>query len=88
MSTPSLIQEVRKRSGWSIFMGVHSAALGLFLIAYPMATATIWTVLFGWTLIFVGIAQFVFALHSRHADHRQAAAPFVVPKNVAEVFMH
>jgi uncharacterized membrane protein HdeD (DUF308 family) len=65
MSTPSLIQEVRKRSGWSIFMGVLSAALGLFLIAYPMATATIATVLLGWTLIFVGIAQFVFALHSQ-----------------------
>jgi uncharacterized membrane protein HdeD (DUF308 family) len=65
MSTPSLIQEVKKRSGWTIFMGVLSAALGLFLIAYPMATATITTVLLGWTLIFVGVAQFVFALHSQ-----------------------
>jgi uncharacterized membrane protein HdeD (DUF308 family) len=65
MSTPSLIQEVKKRSGWSIFMGVLSAVLGMFLIAYPMATATITTVLFGWTLIFVGIAQFIFALHSQ-----------------------
>jgi len=46
-------------------MGVLSATLGLFLIAYPMATATITTVLLGWTLIFVGIAQFVFALHSQ-----------------------
>jgi uncharacterized membrane protein HdeD (DUF308 family) len=65
VSTPSLIQEVKKRSGWSIFMGVLSAALGLFLIAYPLATATITTVLLGWTLIFVGVAQFVFALHSQ-----------------------
>jgi uncharacterized membrane protein HdeD (DUF308 family) len=65
MSTPSLIQEAKKRSGWSIFMGVLSAALGLFLIAYPLTTATITTVLLGWTLIFVGIAQFVFALHSQ-----------------------
>src|SRR5260370_37120671 len=65
MSAPSLIQEVKKRSGWSIFMGVLSAALGLFLIAYPMATATITTVLLGWALIFVGMAQFVFALHSQ-----------------------
>ena len=46
-------------------MGVLSAVLGLFLIAYPMATATITTVLLGWTLIFVGVAQFVFALHSQ-----------------------
>lgn len=65
MTSPNLIQEVKKRSGWSIFMGVLSAVLGLFLIAYPLATATITTVLLGWTLIFVGVAQFVFALHSQ-----------------------
>ena len=65
MSAPTLIQQVKKRSGWSIFMGVISALLGLFLIAYPMATATITTLLLGWTMILVGIVQFVFALHSR-----------------------
>ena len=65
MSAPTLIQEIKKRSGWSIFMGVLSAILGLFLIAYPLAAATITTVLLGWTLIFVGIAQLVFALHSQ-----------------------
>jgi len=65
MTSPNFIQETKSRSGWSIFMGVLSAALGLFLIAYPLATATITTVLLGWTLIFVGIAQFVFALHSQ-----------------------
>ena len=65
MSIQSLIQETKKRSGWSIFMGVLSAALGIFLIAYPLATATITTALLGWTLIFVAIAQFVFALHSQ-----------------------
>lgn len=65
MSAPTLIQKIKKRSGWSIFMGVISALLGLFLIAYPMATATITTLLLGWTMILVGIAQFVFALHSQ-----------------------
>ena len=65
MTSPNLIQEVKNRSGWSIFMGVLSAVLGLFLIAYPLATATITTVLLGWTLIFVGIAHFVVALHSQ-----------------------
>jgi uncharacterized membrane protein HdeD (DUF308 family) len=65
MSMQTLIQEIKKRSGWSIFMGVLSAILGVFLIAYPLATGTITTVLVGWTLIFVGIAQFVFALHSQ-----------------------
>jgi len=65
MSGQNLIQDLKKRSGWSIFMGVLSAVLGVFLIAYPMVTATITTVLLGWTLIFVGIAQLVFALHSQ-----------------------
>ena len=46
-------------------MGILTAALGVFLIAYPLATAAITTVLLGWILIFVGIAQFVFALHSQ-----------------------
>lgn len=65
MTSRNLIQEAKNRSGWSIFMGVLSAVLGLFLIAYPLATATITTLVLGWTLIFVGIAQFVFALHSQ-----------------------
>jgi len=65
MSTPTLIQEVKKRSGWSIVIGVLIAILGLFLIAYPLVTATITTIFLGWTLIFVGITQFAFAFYSR-----------------------
>ena len=67
MSPQSLTDEVKKRSAWSVFMGVVTAALGVFLIAYPLATATVTTLLLGWVLIFVGIAQFVFALHSQTA---------------------
>jgi uncharacterized membrane protein HdeD (DUF308 family) len=65
MSTQKVTDEIKKRAGWSIFMGVITAILGLFLIAYPLATAAITTLLLGWVLIFVGIAQFVFALHSQ-----------------------
>jgi len=65
MSTQSLTQEVKKRSAWSIFMGIVTAAVGCFLIVYPLATAAITTVLLGWALIFVGLAQFVFALYSQ-----------------------
>jgi uncharacterized membrane protein HdeD (DUF308 family) len=65
MPVQGLTEELKKRSAWSIFMGVLTAALGVFLIAYPLATATITTVLLGWVLIFVGIALFVFALHSQ-----------------------
>ncbi len=46
-------------------MGIVTAALGVFLIVYPLATAAITTVLLGWALVFVGLAQFVFALYSQ-----------------------
>ena len=46
-------------------MGILTAVLGVFLIAYPLATATITTILLGWVLIFVAIAELVFALHSQ-----------------------
>ncbi len=65
MPTSNLTDDIRKRATWSVFMGVLTAVLGVFLIAYPLATATITTLLLGWVLIFVGIAQFVFALHSQ-----------------------
>jgi uncharacterized membrane protein HdeD (DUF308 family) len=65
MSAQTFADDIKKRSIWSILMGILTAALGVFLIAYPLATATIATVLLGWVLIFVGIAQFVFALHSQ-----------------------
>jgi uncharacterized membrane protein HdeD (DUF308 family) len=47
-------------------MGVLTAALGVFLILYPFITATLTTIVLGWTLIFVGVAQFIFALKSRN----------------------
>src|SRR5258708_14131552 len=65
MPAQSLTNEIRNRSAWSIVMGFVTAALGVFLIVYPLVTATITTVLLGWALIFVGISQFVFALHSQ-----------------------
>ena len=65
MSGKTLTDVVKNRSAWTIFMGVVTAALGVFLIVYPLMTATITTLLLGWVMIFVGIAQFVFALHSQ-----------------------
>ena len=65
MATQSITDDVKKRSAWSIAMGVLTAVLGVFLILYPFATAMITTVLLGWILILVGVAQFVFALHTQ-----------------------
>jgi uncharacterized membrane protein HdeD (DUF308 family) len=65
MADQSLTADVKKRSTWSIAMGMLTAALGVFLILYPFATAMITTVLLGWILVLVGVAQFVFALHTQ-----------------------
>ena len=65
MDTQNVTDDIKKRSAWSIFMGVLTALLGVFLIAYPLATATITTVVFGCVLILVAAAQFVFAFHSQ-----------------------
>ena len=67
MAIHDAVDDIKSRSGWAIFMGVLTVALGLFLVLYPMFTATITTVLLAWTLIFVGIAQFIFALSSQQA---------------------
>jgi len=61
----NLPKKTRNHSAWGMFMGFVTAALGLFPIVYSWAAATITTVLLGWTLIFVGIAQFVSALQSQ-----------------------
>jgi len=65
MPAENLTNEIKRHSTWSIFIGIVTAALGIFLIVYPLAAAAITTVLLGWVLIFVGLAQFVFALHSQ-----------------------
>ena len=67
MAIENLADDIRKRAGWSILMGILTALLGVVLIAYPLTAATITTFLFGLILILVGIAQFVFALHSQTA---------------------
>ena len=39
MATDTLSQEVSKRAGWSVFMGILTAAVGAVMIIYPLATA-------------------------------------------------
>jgi len=65
VATQGVTSDIKKRATWSIVMGILTAVLGVFLILYPLATAAITTVLLGWVLIFVGIAELVFALHSQ-----------------------
>ncbi|HUJ13575.1 MAG TPA: DUF308 domain-containing protein [Thermoanaerobaculia bacterium] len=67
MSTDSLSTQVSKQAGWSLFMGFLTAAIGVVMIIYPMAAATVSTLFFGWALIFAGVAQVVFAFSSQSA---------------------
>lgn len=64
MTAPTLTQEVSRRAGWSIFMGVLTAAVGLVMILYPLPAAAAATVFFGSLLIVASVAQFVFAFAS------------------------
>jgi len=65
--TKTLADDVKSRSGWSIFMGVLIVVVGTLLIVYPLLTAAITTVFLGWALIFVGLAEIVLAFNSTTA---------------------
>jgi uncharacterized membrane protein HdeD (DUF308 family) len=67
MATESLAGEVKRHSTWTIIMGVVIVLLGMLLVAHPFAAALTMTVMLGWVLALVGVAQFVFALHSGSA---------------------
>lgn len=64
MNTESLSQEVSRHAGWSIFMGILTAAVGAAMIIYPLATATASTIFFGAALLVAAVAQLVFAFTS------------------------
>ena len=68
MTTESpILDEVKRRSAWSMFMGLLTAALGTLLIVYPFATAMLTSVFLGGVLILVGAAGLVLALASQTA---------------------
>ena len=69
MTTTTITDDINKRATWSIVMGVLTAAIGVFMIVYPMAAATVTTIFVGWSLFFVGVAQLVFAFQSTGAGN-------------------
>jgi uncharacterized membrane protein HdeD (DUF308 family) len=69
MTTDTLSQEIASRARWSVFMGVLTTAIGVVMIIYPLATATLSTVFLGSTLIVAAAAQFVFAFTSQTAGN-------------------
>jgi uncharacterized membrane protein HdeD (DUF308 family) len=72
MSTPynvgqGLTSDVKSRVGWGIFLGIVTAALGILLMVYPLAAATVTTILIGCILIVAGVIDIVLALRSHTA---------------------
>jgi uncharacterized membrane protein HdeD (DUF308 family) len=69
MSTPynagrTITSDVKSRAGLGIFLGIVTVALGILLMAYPLATATATTILIGCILIVVGVIEIVLALRA------------------------
>ncbi len=69
MTTATITDDISKRATWSIVMGVVTAMIGVVMIIYPMAAATVTTIFVGWSLFFVGVAQLIFAFQSTGAGH-------------------
>lgn len=65
----NISDEVKSRAGWGIFLGIVTAALGILLLIYPLATATITTILLGCILLVVGVIEIVLALRSHTAGN-------------------
>jgi len=64
---PTILDDLKRRSGWSIFMGILTMAVGIVLILYPFATATATTVFIGAALLIVGGAELYLAFASQAA---------------------
>src|SRR5260370_16871991 len=69
MTTTTITDDISKRATWSIVMGVLAAVIGVVMIIYPMAAATVTTIFVGWSLFLVGVAQLIFAFQSTGAGH-------------------
>ncbi len=64
MSTETLSRDLSRQAGWSIFMGILTAAVGAAMIVYPLAAAAASTVFLGAALLVAAFAQLVFAFTS------------------------
>lgn len=64
MPRPSLVSSTPRQIATSASMGVTTAVLGLFLLAFPLLAGRLPMGLLGWVLILVCVAHLVFALYS------------------------
>jgi uncharacterized membrane protein HdeD (DUF308 family) len=67
MTTDRFAQDVSRRAGWSVVMGILTAVVGGTMIVFPLATAAASAVFFGSALIVASVAQLIFAFSSQTA---------------------
>jgi uncharacterized membrane protein HdeD (DUF308 family) len=65
INPPTILDDVKRRSGWGLFMGLLTMALGIVLLVYPFATATITTVFLGSSMLVVGAAELALGFASQ-----------------------
>ena len=87
MTTDTFSHDVAKRAGWSLVMGLVTAAVGVAMIVYPMATAAVSTVFVGSALIVAAVAQLVFAFSSQTAGRFVLNLLLGILYGVAGVFL-
>src|SRR4051794_12897751 len=58
-------EELRRSSGWLLFLGIVLIVLGTFALIVPMFATLSIVLIYGWLLLFAGGAQVVAAVASR-----------------------
>jgi len=65
INPPTILDDVKRRSGWGLFMGILTSVVGIVFLIYPFATATLTTVFIGSMLIVVGVSELILAFASQ-----------------------
>jgi len=65
INPPTILDDIKRRSGWGLFMGIVTSGVGIVLMVYPFATATITTVFLGSTMLVVGAAELALGFASQ-----------------------
>jgi len=60
----SIVGGIKRASGWSIALGVLIILLGIIAMMAPLGSGIVAVTILGWTAIFGGIAQMVYAFHT------------------------
>lgn len=61
---------VKKASGWSIVLAILMIVAGIIAIFAPMEAGFLIVLVVGWTAIFNGVAQIVYAFSAHQGSHR------------------